>query len=381
MPIANSGAVSFTDIQTEFGGSNPIAIDEYYAGGANVPAGTSGTNGAVPSSGQIGVNSFVGTTKTVAGQQAYTAAGDYTWVAPAGVTSVSVVAIGGGGGGGGMDYYGGGGGGLGYKNNYTVTPGVGYAVKVGYGGPGNLNGFGNVGEDSYFVSGSVVKGVAGTGTSNACAGGFVGDGGGRGARPAGANPSNAYGGGGAGGYAGGSGPGCIGTGGRGGGGGAYGSGAAGNSGGAAGGGGYFACAPFGQTGEVHEFPGAGGGGGVGILGQGSVGAGGGPGGVGGGGTSCVDGSYGGSGGSGGANGGRGSGYNSTVTGGAGGAYGGGGGMGGGYKVGGIICCYGPVFYYPNTQRRNTGGTGGVGAVRIIWPGTARSFPSTRTANE
>jgi hypothetical protein len=34
MAIANSGAVSFTDIQTEFGGSNPIAIDEYYAGGA-----------------------------------------------------------------------------------------------------------------------------------------------------------------------------------------------------------------------------------------------------------------------------------------------------------------------------------------------------------
>jgi hypothetical protein len=29
----------------------------------------------------------------------------------------------------------------------------------------------------------------------------------------------------------------------------------------------------------------------------------------------------------------------------------------------------------------TPGTGARGAVRIIWPGCARSFPSTRTANE
>jgi hypothetical protein len=27
-----------------------------------------------------------------------------------------------------------------------------------------------------------------------------------------------------------------------------------------------------------------------------------------------------------------------------------------------------------------GGNGGVGAVRIIWPGTSRSFPSTNTGN-
>jgi hypothetical protein len=28
----------------------------------------------------------------------------------------------------------------------------------------------------------------------------------------------------------------------------------------------------------------------------------------------------------------------------------------------------------------TGGAGGSGAVRIIWPGTSRSFPSTNTGN-
>lgn len=51
------------DIQTEFGGSNPISLSEYYAGGAYVPAGTSGTYGAVPSSGTISIRNFYGTTK------------------------------------------------------------------------------------------------------------------------------------------------------------------------------------------------------------------------------------------------------------------------------------------------------------------------------
>jgi hypothetical protein len=114
------------------------------------------------------------------GQQAYTVPGNYSWVAPAGVISVSVVAIGGGGGGGGMDYYGGGGGGLGYKNNYTVSPGTSYALTVGVGGTGAGAAFGGAGGDSFFVSTAVVKGGAGTGNSNGDAGGFVGDGGGRG---------------------------------------------------------------------------------------------------------------------------------------------------------------------------------------------------------
>ena len=69
------------------------------------------------------------------GQQEYTTAGTYSWVAPTGVTSVSVVAIGAGGS---IDFSGssyvnrggGGGGGLGYKNNYTVTPGNSYTVVV-----------------------------------------------------------------------------------------------------------------------------------------------------------------------------------------------------------------------------------------------------------
>lgn len=61
MAIPSSGALSLSDIQTEFGGSNPIGMDEYYAGGSYVASGTSGTNGAVPTSGAISLSSFFGT--------------------------------------------------------------------------------------------------------------------------------------------------------------------------------------------------------------------------------------------------------------------------------------------------------------------------------
>ena len=65
MALPTSGPLSLSDIQTEFGGSNPISLSEYYAGGANVPAGTTGTNGPVPSSGTISISNFYGTTKVV----------------------------------------------------------------------------------------------------------------------------------------------------------------------------------------------------------------------------------------------------------------------------------------------------------------------------
>lgn len=63
MALPTSGPLTLAQIQTEFGGSNPISLSEYYAGGANVPAGTSGTNGAVPSSGTISIANFYGTQK------------------------------------------------------------------------------------------------------------------------------------------------------------------------------------------------------------------------------------------------------------------------------------------------------------------------------
>jgi hypothetical protein len=55
-------SLSLSQIQGEFGGANPISMSEYYAGGAYVPAGTTGSNGAVPANGTISISQFYGTT-------------------------------------------------------------------------------------------------------------------------------------------------------------------------------------------------------------------------------------------------------------------------------------------------------------------------------
>ena len=67
MAIPSAGSsLAFSAIQTEFGGSNPISMSEYYAGGDNVPSGTSGDAGSIPSSGTIAVSQFYGSTNRVA---------------------------------------------------------------------------------------------------------------------------------------------------------------------------------------------------------------------------------------------------------------------------------------------------------------------------
>jgi hypothetical protein len=63
MALPTSGPLSLTDIQTEFGGSNPISLSEYYAGGSYVPSGASGTNGPIPTSGAISLSDFYGASK------------------------------------------------------------------------------------------------------------------------------------------------------------------------------------------------------------------------------------------------------------------------------------------------------------------------------
>lgn len=61
MALPSSGPLTLSAIQTEFGGSSPTSLTEYYAGGGLVPSGTSGTNGPVPSSGAIRIQNFYGT--------------------------------------------------------------------------------------------------------------------------------------------------------------------------------------------------------------------------------------------------------------------------------------------------------------------------------
>lgn len=65
MTLPSSGPLTLADIQGEFGGSNPISLSEYYAGGGLVPSGTTGTYGAVPSSGAISIQNFYGTSNAV----------------------------------------------------------------------------------------------------------------------------------------------------------------------------------------------------------------------------------------------------------------------------------------------------------------------------
>ena len=272
------------------------------------------------------------------GQQEYTTPGSYSWVAPTGTTKVSVVAIGG------AQFPGGG---LGYKNNISVTPGSSYTVVVGAGGasPG----------DSYFINTSTVAGFKG---QSALGGSYAGDGGG-----AGGTVYSCYGGGGggAGGYSGNGGNagsggttnvnGCNGSGGGGGGGGGGGSN---------------------QVSGLFLYRSAGGGGGgTGIYGSGCSGSGG---------VKSTSGGAGGGGGSSGTSGNTGgaSSPGSPGAGVAGGSFGGGAGRAG-FSVQFFCffgnCCPPPVTIYGSQSY------GGGGAVRIIWPGCARSFPSTRTANE
>lgn len=267
-PVAVGGllaGVSYTFTVTQ---SNPVGIS---------PA-SSASNSASP---------------TAFGDDEYTTPGTYSWVAPAGVSTVSVVAVGGGGG---LTYTGGGGG-LGYKNNYSVTAGSGYTVVVG-----------TTGGDSYFVSTAVVKG--GGGVQGGAGGTYTGDGGGNGGAFLGDNGVRYGGGGGAGGYSGNGGAGGF----------NQGAGSAGSGGGGGGGG------------STDQSPSAGGGG-VGIYGQGSNGTGGA------------------------ANGGAGGGGSGGNAGSAPGTPRNGGNFGGG-------------------SGRNTDATTGRGAVRIVYPGSSRQFPST-----
>jgi len=297
------------------GGTNTSFSGGVYGGGAGAAIcqdNGSGGNGAVRIIGPGCKRSFpstcVGASATLKGSTAFTNAGKYTWIAPAGVTSVSVVAVGGGAKGWPGTFRSGGGGALAYANNISVTPGTSYTVVVG--AAGSCQGGAacqNIGKPSSFNGTCVTAGGGFVSASASCGGTVIHGTGGNGGSGC-ANSIYGGGGGGAGGYSGngGNGNGSTGTGGNG-------------SGGGGGGG----------SGS--------GGGGVGIMGQGSNGAGG----------VWPNGGGGGSGGS--------CGQPCTGTR-SGGLFGGGG-----------------AYPLPRTS-------GGGGAVRIVWPGTTRQFPSTCVGN-
>lgn len=275
------------------------------------------------------------------GADLYTAAGSYTWICPAGVTSISIVGVGGGGSS--TSYGGGGGGALAYVNNAPVTPGNSYTLVVGASNTSfGASTFDSGGSNWIYASrgsntGSSNGGGQGSGSFSLSASGGSSGGSSDGGQGGYAYPSVGAGGGGAAGYSG--------NGGKGGDSqyNSESSGASGSGGGGGGGGSAY---------RYNSYPadrlGGGGGGGVGVVGEGSSGAGGAAGDVtnkygrggDGGGSSSQDGNDG-----------------AFGTRPNGGNYGGGG--------GGL-----------GDDTNQNAGLGGRGAVRIVWPGSTRQFPST-----
>jgi hypothetical protein len=109
---------------------------------------------------------------TYAGSDTFTTAGNGNWIAPAGVTSITVACWGGGGGGGAdtnnNNGAGGGGGGGAYAlTTYTVVPGNTYTYTVGAGGSGGTTGGGAAaaGGTSSFHGGSCIALGGGAGAN------------------------------------------------------------------------------------------------------------------------------------------------------------------------------------------------------------------------
>jgi hypothetical protein len=162
MVLPTSGTIGLKAIQTEFGGTNPISLKEYYRGGSFVPNLTA-SNANIPTSGTIGLEQFYGARKYSAtplvpsswtgaatGMTFVEYSSNTTWSKPSGVANdqwVIVYAIGGGGatseydaGASGSDKYstGGGGGGGGYIASVrgSVLNGASFVVGAGAIGTG-----------------------------------------------------------------------------------------------------------------------------------------------------------------------------------------------------------------------------------------------------
>lgn len=86
MPLQSSGAISLTDIQTEFGGANPISINEYYQNGGIV-----GAVFGIPTSGQIAFSDFYGKSNFIMPDQGIFAFGNNNSGPPGGNSSTGVL--------------------------------------------------------------------------------------------------------------------------------------------------------------------------------------------------------------------------------------------------------------------------------------------------
>ena len=115
MALQTTGAISLSDIQTEFGGTNPISMSEYYRGGGLV----SSNNASIPESGLIKTSQFYGASAyATMYEQVLTGSGTFT---PLYAGAMAIIQIGGGGGSGGCSASGNG-------QDYSI---YGYRGKTG----------------------------------------------------------------------------------------------------------------------------------------------------------------------------------------------------------------------------------------------------------
>ena len=138
MSLQTSGAISLANIQSEFGGSNPISMSEYYRGGSY----TTGNNTNVPTSGAISIGNFYGGIAFAVSGGTYYESGGYAYVkmtssgylTVAGSNTIQYIVVGGGAGGSNARGTGGEGGRV---TTGTTTIGSGsHYVTIGGGGAG-----------------------------------------------------------------------------------------------------------------------------------------------------------------------------------------------------------------------------------------------------
>lgn len=153
--VISSSNITFSSIQTEFGGTNPINISEYYSNSTTYYTSNISTLPLINST--ISISSFSDLAKDI--NILYITAGTYTYTVPSGIKTLCVLCVGGGGAGAyntGSTAGGGGGGGLIWVNNITVSTGNIFTIIVGAGGNGggtaNLTGI--AGNASRFYSGT-----------------------------------------------------------------------------------------------------------------------------------------------------------------------------------------------------------------------------------
>jgi len=138
MPLTATGPLKFSDIQTEFGGTNPISMSEYYKDAATGYASSVSDMSVIGTA--IGVGKFRGKQKGIERDYVYRTPGTYTFTVPEGCIKLSVLCIGCGGDGLLSSSGGGGGAALIWGNFSSVSVGEIFTVFVG----------GTGGQESYF---------------------------------------------------------------------------------------------------------------------------------------------------------------------------------------------------------------------------------------